>query len=67
MEKIISKNLITAIPGIGFKYAQRLNAAGIKKVSVFHFTKINPKLLIHNHFDVQKMNKHIPSYMLSAR
>lgn len=39
MEKLISKNLITAIPGIGLKYAQRLNAAGIKKVSVFFTPK----------------------------
>ncbi|XP_031617367.1 uncharacterized protein LOC116337152 [Contarinia nasturtii] len=31
MEKIISKNLITAIPGIGTTYAKRLNAVGIKK------------------------------------
>lgn len=35
MEKIISKNIITAIPGIGSKYAQRLHAVGIKKVSFF--------------------------------
>lgn len=33
MEKIISKNIITAIPGIGTKYAKRLDAVGIKKVS----------------------------------
>lgn len=35
MEKIISKSVITAIPGIGIKYAKRLDAAGIKKVSFF--------------------------------
>lgn len=34
MEKIISKSVITAMPGIGVKYAKRLNAAGIKKVSI---------------------------------
>lgn len=35
MEKIISKNVITAIPGIGAKYAKRLDAVGIKKVNIF--------------------------------
>lgn len=34
MEKITSKSVITAMPGIGVKYAKRLNAAGIKKVSI---------------------------------
>lgn len=33
MEKLMSKNVITAIPGIGVKYAKRLDAVGIKKVS----------------------------------
>lgn len=33
MEKFILKNVITAVPGIGTKYAARLDAAGIKKVS----------------------------------
>lgn len=35
MEKIISNKAITAIPGIGAKYAKRLDAVGIKKVSFF--------------------------------
>lgn len=36
MEKILSMNVITAIPGIGAKYAQRLSAIGINKVSVLN-------------------------------
>lgn len=44
MEKLIAKNLITAIPGIGLKYAQRLNAAGIKKVSA------TPERALDNYF-----------------
>lgn len=47
MEKIISKNLITAIPGIGIKYAKRLDAAGIKKVCVLRFCCIKNK---YSHF-----------------
>lgn len=38
MEKIVLKNVITAIPGIGAKYAKRLAAVGIKKVKVFNIT-----------------------------
>lgn len=36
MEKLLSKNMITSIPGIGVKYAKRLDAVGIKKVSPFY-------------------------------
>lgn len=39
MERILSKSVITSIPGIGTKYAQRLNAVGIKKVSTFSYNQ----------------------------
>lgn len=40
MEKIIGKNLITAIPGIGRTYAKRLMAVGVEKVRISYFESI---------------------------
>lgn len=63
MEKIISKNLITAIPGIGSKYAQRLNAIGIKNVSIFgNQTKENRTIPF---IDEQKMNAQVLFFIYS--
>lgn len=57
MEKIISKNAITAIPGIGTKYAQRLDAVGIKKVNIINNKFFVLMKEIFTNFDLKNKKK----------